>query len=237
VAQAPIKELVWVQVDKDYYRGPTTSAGSANAGSTDLTGHVQCGKYDVLHYAFQVVMDPAYLPRLIGRLSSKNFHTALTLRCEPLSKRGTGRPGVTGGSAVSGLAAGLPEYGADFVMVVTLQCEVVFMKSPQSWRDASTPRKVQEAHEKRLAFFRKRDANDSAKDNANMVLKVVQVLPNGETQDVLTYEQLAADRGLLAAYLEKDDPNLRFIALYEDLMPREIRDAQPPVGGQNPTGR
>ncbi len=215
---APVKELVWVQVEEEYYTGPRQGGGSQQSGTTELTGHVTNTKYDVLQYAFQVVMDPAEINWLIRNLVTRNFHTVLSLRCEPVLTRRGARPGAAGGSVAIRTGEGLPEYGSSPVMAVTLQCEVVLMKSPQSWRDKSTPAKIEETRQKRRAFFR---------THADMVLKVVRDVPGGGTVDLLKYEDLVADRSRINPYLQGDDPTVRFIALYEDLMPREIQQQQP----------
>ena len=216
VVHCPIKELVYIHVEPDYLR-------KADSKESTLTGRFSGDRYDVLLYKFQVVMDTSRFAMLAGALSARNFHTVLSASYAPLDKRGEGREkSLIGGGAAAGAAgataANLPtldklRYGANPLMVVTLVGEAVFMKSPASW----------EQHpEKRLEFLRR-------PENRTFILAVIRQAPGGSPEFVLRYSTLAAaapaarDQLLNPLFKQAEtDRNLRFIASYEDLMPRSV---------------
>ena len=239
VRQSPIKELVWTNVEENYFglapvtAGPAGVAAAAATKVNSLTGHVTNAKFDVVHYSFQVVMDVQNLPQLVGALSNKNFHTLLSVRYDPLSQKGrlekrapgAPPPPMAAAPPPGGESLGQPDYGSDPIMVVTLQFEAVFMKSPLSWRDTSSEKTREDGRKKRLEFLRK---------HPKLVLEVHSVERDAKYEItshkvVLSHQQLLADPRKLDACLnaKQDDPKLWFVALYEDLMPNSIRGEVP----------
>lgn len=251
VLDSPIKELCWVKVTPEYY-GLKSTAGATPKPS--LTGQVTNDRYDVLHYEFQVVMDASMDLQLDNALSTQNFHTRLAAKYQSLDKR----------LGVRDTAADVADYGDDNVVLATFRYEAIFMKSPQSWRgkpeDAqrkriaflragdnarlvlqvnrvrpNSPPAVElsyadlTANPKRLAETLqlaqlKLEANGD-------VARMQQLLANDKDARFAAIRPLASDAARLRSVTEGE---LRFIVLYEDLMPEKVRATLPGLG---PSGR
>ncbi|MCG3181705.1 MAG: hypothetical protein BIFFINMI_04104 [Phycisphaerae bacterium] len=227
IPAAPIKELVWTSVERDYFPA-TDKTGGSGPVTPVLTGHVSDNRVDVVHYSFQVVMDVRKLALLVSCLSQQNFHTILNIRMDLPSRKG---PIVAGGAAASGPPAAGPaaapgqpmvyNYGDAPVMAVTCRCEALFMKSPASWRDSSSPDKQREAKIKRLRFFTKHPA---------LALRVLQdgkdldLGDPGSQRDQAVAKLLDAETRKLES---KQTSDVSVIGLYEDLIPPGIRATRP----------
>lgn len=201
VREAAVKRLLSIRVDKDYYRGPTGQAGSAAARPT-MTGHLSGNKYDVLHYTFEVIMDTRRVSYLVTALSQQNFHTPLSISYSQLDTTQDPRNAID-----PSRGAGMPirDWGDDPVMKLTFECEAVFMKSPQSWRDPKDP--VQ-SKRKRSEFFKK---------YPDKVLKLLR----GKEEVALPADPAAREAKIRE--LIDSDPNITIIALYEDLIPEKVK--------------
>ncbi|MDD4889327.1 MAG: hypothetical protein PHU85_05305 [Phycisphaerae bacterium] len=218
VLESPVKELVRISVDRLYY--PQT--GSGTALTPTVTGHVTDANYDVLHYRFVVVIDSRRIAELVDQLSSRNFHTLLSLKYETLDKK----PPMAAVAPGEGKTE-MVDYGNGNVILATLSCEAIFMKSPRSWRD-----NPEQGRKKRAAFLSRNDKENG--DNRKLVLEVHRVAPDGSVQVELAQKDIAANQPKLDELLKKaldgKDPSLRFIALYEDLMPDTVRTRSPGLG-------
>ncbi len=88
VANAAVKRLIRVDVDRDYFAGGTVGGGGDDRrrrgdGASNLTRRISNERYDVLHYRLAVVMPTSYLDELIRNLAERNYHTILSVRHVP----------------------------------------------------------------------------------------------------------------------------------------------------------
>ncbi len=212
VREAPVKQLVDVQVNEQYYTGGAFNSGGPGATSANallpMTEHTTNSRFHVIHYEFQVVIDSMDLALLQSALTRQNFHTVLSVRYQPLSalpKVGNTQPGQGGDGP-------LVDYGGDAVLLVTYKCEAVFMLSPESWRQGAD---VEAGKQKRREFFM---------DHPEMVLKLKQ-----GPRDLELPDEPAARQAFVKEQI-KARPDLTIIALYEDLIPSGIARTLPGLG-------
>ena len=150
VLTAPVKRLVGISIEKNYCTKsestPSAGGGGAATGmdfkmdpkmmfmkggppmetptaakvgpssTSDLTKRGCTAEYDVIHYRFTVVMPMRRIPDLQYSLLSRNNHTILSMDIRQVDTS------LTAGAAQEGYY-----YGADPVVEVTTNCELLLM--------------------------------------------------------------------------------------------------------------
>ena len=118
VPNAPIKHWLGLKIADGYVRGDKSSATPADANMAlplssgdDITGRFANLDYDVVSYAFRVVMPSRHIPLLIKKLEQDKYHTVLSVQM-----------------------SAIPQdtkyyYGNDPVLQVTLSCQFLILTS------------------------------------------------------------------------------------------------------------
>ena len=140
VTNSAVKQLVKINISKDYYHGrqtgPAPAGGESGRGRNiqatigqSLTQRSCTREYDVVHYDFTVVMPLRHLCRLQRNLMLEKMHTVLKVQIKEPSAPVPG--GSPPGHAATPVGAAAPPiaaryyYGPDPVMAVTIHGELL----------------------------------------------------------------------------------------------------------------